>query len=65
MATQCTEKDMLLIRQRRVQRIVDFIAQEYPDDELNQAGEALWLAMQTICSPSGAAWIVTCAQVKQ
>lgn len=64
MTNQRTEKDVLLLRQQRVQHIVDFIAQEYPDDELNQAGEALWLAMQTICSPSGAAWIVTCSQVK-
>ncbi|MGP3123405.1 hypothetical protein ACTVOX_02240 [Serratia marcescens] len=65
MATKYTDKDLLLMRQQRVQRIVDFIAQEYTADEINLAGEALWLAMQTICSPSGAAWIVTCAQVKQ
>ncbi|WP_226020312.1 hypothetical protein [Serratia symbiotica] len=64
MATEYTDKDLLLMRQQRVQRIVDFIAQEYTADEINLAGEALWLAMQTICSPSGAAWIINYSQVK-
>ncbi|EAA9529599.1 hypothetical protein ZK41_004880 [Salmonella enterica subsp. enterica serovar Java] len=63
MAAKYTEKDVLRMRQQNVQRIVDFITQEYPDDEINHAGEALWLAMQMICGPYGAACIVRSSQV--
>lgn len=58
MIIKYTDKDILLMRQQRVQRIVGFIAQEYTADEINQAGEALWLAMQLICGPDQAASIV-------
>lgn len=64
MATEYTDKDLLLMRQQRVQRIVDFIAQEYTVEEINQAGEALWLAMQIICGPDRAAYIVRISQVQ-
>lgn len=63
MAAEYTEKDVLQMRQQNVQRIVDFITQEYPDAEINQTGEALWLAMQMICGPYGAACIVKSSQV--
>lgn len=64
MATEYTDKDLLLMRQQRVQRIVDFIAQEYTVEEIHQAGEALWLAMQIICGPDRAAYIVRISQVQ-
>lgn len=59
MATEYTDRDVLLMRQGRVLRLTELIANEYGADEVVLAGEALWLAMQIICGPERAAHIVS------
>lgn len=49
------------------QRIIATLRREFTEEELNGFGftEALWLAMQVICGPSGAATVIRASQVHQ
>ncbi|WP_038906869.1 hypothetical protein [Dickeya oryzae] len=49
------------------QRVIAALRNEFTEDELNQLGfpEAMWLAMQVICGPGGAAQVIRLSQIHQ